>query len=36
MLQNQGRLSKTKREKYFDFLSDNEIDKIEKAVWQLE
>jgi Fic family protein len=36
ILQNRGKLSKTKREKYFDFLNDVEIDKIEKAVWQPE
>jgi Fic family protein len=36
ILQNRGKLSKTKREKYFDFLNDDEIDKIEKAVWQPE
>jgi hypothetical protein len=34
ILQNHGKLSKTKKEKYFDFLSDEEISKIEKAVWQ--
>ena len=32
ILQNQGKLSKVKREKYFDFLSDDEISRIEKAV----
>ena len=36
ILQNRGKLSKIKREKYFDFLSDDEMDKIEKAVWQPE
>lgn len=36
ILQNRGKLSKTKREKYFDFLKDAEISKIEKAVWQPE
>jgi len=34
ILQNHGKLSKTKKEKYFDFLSDDEISEIEKAVWQ--
>ncbi len=34
ILQNHGKLSKPKREKYFDFLSDSETDEIEKAVWQ--
>lgn len=34
ILQNHGKLSKAKKEKYFDFLSDDEIKKIEKAVWQ--
>jgi len=33
ILQNHGKLSKIKREKYFDFLEDNEIDSIEKAIW---
>ena len=34
ILQNHGTLSKIKRKKYFDFLRDDEISKIEKAVWQ--
>ena len=34
ILQNHGKLSKSKKDKYFDFLSDDEISKIEKAVWQ--
>ncbi len=34
ILQNHGKLSQSKREKYFDFLSDSETDEIEKAVWQ--
>jgi len=34
ILQNNGKLSKTKQAKYFYFLSDNEISKIEIAVWQ--
>jgi len=29
-----GKLSKNKQEKYFDFLSNDEIAKIEKAVWK--
>jgi len=33
ILQNHGKLSKAKKVKYFDFLSDDEIMKIEKAVW---
>ena len=32
ILQNHGKLSKTKKQKYFDFLSDEEIRKIEKSV----
>jgi len=34
ILQNNGKLSKNKQEKYFDFLSNDEIAKIEKAVWK--
>lgn len=33
ILQNNGKLSKTKQTKYFDFLSDDEIKNIEKAIW---
>jgi Fic family protein len=32
VLQNGGRLSKIKREKYFDFLSDEEVRKLEEAI----
>jgi len=34
ILQNHGKLSKSKKDKYFDFLRDDEISKIEKAVWK--
>jgi len=34
ILQNNGKLSKGKQKSHFDFLSDDEVVKIEQAVWQ--
>jgi len=34
ILQNNGKLSVSKRKSYFDFLNDREILKLEQAVWQ--